>query len=241
MPAISVLMPVWNGCRGNNPSFLRSAVDSILKQSFTDFEFVIIDDGSTDQTPQILAEYANLDQRMRVFRNDTNLKIVRSLNKGISLCTAPLIARMDADDISVASRLQIQKDFLADRPDTAMCGSGMYVINEEGKLKMEHRHVCAYPAIKDFLKRGCAFVHGSVMYRKNVIDALGGYSADLQYDYAEDYELWVRMAAKYVVENIPERTLYFHRDHGSKSSFAHREQQDKATKAVINKAAELLK
>lgn len=241
MPEISILMPVWNGCRDGKETYLIQAIESILDQTFTDFEFIIVDDGSTDNTQAVLAFYEKKDQRIRIFRNDTNQKIVRSLNRGLSMCKAPLVARMDADDISTVTRLQIQKEFLDNRPETVMCGTRMYVINSEGKLEFESTHPCAYSSVRDFLKRGCAFVHGSVMFRKSAIDALSGYSADPQYEYAEDYELWVRLAASNVVENIPDRTLYFHRNHGSKSSFTFRDQQSRATNAVINKAQQLLK
>lgn len=235
-PQISILMPVWNGCEKGRAPFLRFAMESILNQTFEDWELVVIDDGSTDQTPRMLATYAAGDSRIRVARNEKNLKIVRALNKGLQMCRAPLVARHDADDYSTVTRLELQKRFLDDRPETALCGTGMYVVNEEGKLKMEVHHPCAWPAIKEHLKtRGCPFVHGSVMFRKDVITGLGGYSPAPQFEYAEDFELWVRVAAAgHKVENIPDRSLYFHRDHGAKSSIVYRAQQERASRLILS-------
>jgi len=239
MPAISVLMPVWNGLRNGSDYFLKMAVESILDQTFQDFEFVIVDDGSTDQTVAFLSRYG--DPRMRVIRSPSNGGIVSALNRGLAECRAPLVARQDADDVSTVTRLEIQRAFLGDRPETAMCGSWMYVINEEGKLVM---HVddrpCAYSVIREFLKKGSPFVHGSVMYRREVVAKLGGYSTDPRFRHAEDYELWVRMAKNHVVENIPGATLYFHRNHGSKISEVYKGAQEKATKLIMEIAKAIL-
>ena len=240
MAAISVLMPVWNGCRNGNESFLRLAIESILDQTFRDIEFVIVDDGSTDNTPAILKQYASNDSRIKIIVDDRNIGIVGALNHGLRHCTSPLIARQDADDISTVTRLELQKKFLDDRPETAMCGTGMYVINEEGKLMFEIEHACNYGVIRSALKSGCSFVHGSVMYRKSVIDSLNGYSSDPRFQHAEDYELWVRMAKNHHIENIPGKRFYFHRDHSSKIGNIHRAQQENASRLIMQIASETL-
>jgi glycosyltransferase involved in cell wall biosynthesis len=239
MPQISVLMPVWNGCR-NGDEYLNTAIESILKQTFTDFQFVIVDDGSTDHTSQVLTKYAATDKRIEIFRNETNLKIVKSLNIGLSKCTGRYIARMDADDISTVTRLEVQKDFLDNRPETAMCGSGMYVINHESKLEFEVNHPCNYVSVKPALARGCVFVHGSVMFRKDKVLEIGGYSEDPNVEYAEDYDLWVRLAENNVIENIPNKSLYFHRNHPTKSSNTFRSRQEQSTRNVMDKARRIL-
>ena len=231
VPAISVLMPVWNGLRNGSDMFLKMAVESVLDQTFTDFEFVVVDDGSTDQTLSFLRRY--VDPRIMVVRSQVNEGIVSALNKGLKACRAPYIARMDADDVSTVTRLEIQKTFLDNRPQTAMCGTAMYVINEEGKLVMHiNDRPCNYTVVREFLKRGSPFVHGSVMYRKDVVLGLGGYSPDPRFKHAEDYELWVRMAKGHVIENIPDATLYFHRNHGSKISEVYKGQQETATRLI---------
>lgn len=236
MPQISVLMPVWNGCKDGKEPFLRKAIESILGQTFSNLEMVIVDDGSTDNTLDVLKEYQRRDGRIRILKNDKNMKIVRTLNKGLDACQAPLVARQDADDYSTVTRLQIQKRFMDDRPKTEMCGTGMYVIDYEGKLKMEIMRPCTHELLKDFLlKKGCPFVHGSVMFRRETVSNMGGYSSNPDFEYAEDFELWSRIVKNgHRVENIPDRSLYFHRDHGTKSSVVYRTQQEKATRLILS-------
>ena len=133
-PGVSVVMSVYNG-----QEFLREAIESILRQSYGDFEFVIIDDGSTDRTAEILAEYAGRDARIRLQRHENKGRAV-SLNIGIELARAPYIARMDADDVSASERLRRQVDYMRDHPDTVMVGSWAQVIDLEGAV-MAHCHV----------------------------------------------------------------------------------------------------
>lgn len=226
-------MPVWNGCRSGD-RYLRMAIESIRSQTLRDWEMVVVDDGSTDATPAILSEFAAKDQRIRVLRNDSNERIVRALNRGLKECRAPLVARMDADDYCTVTRLELQKRFMDERPSTALCGTGMYVVDEEDRLVMEVRRPCAVGPIREFLKSGCPFPHGSVMFRRDVVLGLGGYSTEPEFEYAEDYELWVRMAiAGHDLENIPDRSLYFHRNHGNKSSSVHARQQEVASRRVV--------
>jgi len=239
-PEISVLMPVYNGCRDGSDSFLRQAIDSILNQTFENFEFVIVNDGSTDGTSDILNDYAKKDRRIEIINNPSNMKIMKSLNIGLLNCTAPYVARQDADDISTVTRLEVQKKFMDDRPETVLCGTGMYVIDEGNHLIMEIQHPCNYQVLRNSLKNGCFIVHGSVMFRKDPVMEVGGYSTDQQYLHAEDYELWVRLASRYVVENIPNRTLYFHRDHKSKIGNVFKKEQEIATRRIMDLARKML-
>ncbi|HUT60392.1 MAG TPA: glycosyltransferase [Phycisphaerae bacterium] len=253
-PAVSVLMPVYNGCsapraglikrllrrrrrpgvQADIPSFLRLSIESVLDQTFEDFEFVIVDDGSMDGTPAVLAQYAARDDRIRVVRSRANRGVAAALNLGLRQCRAPLVARQDADDLSTVTRLEVQKAFMDGRPRTAMCGTGAYVINAEGKLMFEVRHVCANEEVRRFLAgAGCPFVHGSVMFRKECVQELGGYSEQERFRHAEDYEMWVRLAGKYVLENVPDRSLYFHRQHDSKVGEVHRSRQERATERIL--------
>lgn len=241
MPSISVLMPVWNGCRNGNDTFLSVAVESVLTQTFSDFEFVIVDDGSRDNTPALLEQFKSKDSRIKVVTLPENTGIVNALNVGLDHCQCEYVARQDADDISTVTRLEIEKRFLDDRPNTAMCGSGMYVINPEGNLLMEiNDRPCSYPAIRETLKTCCVFVHGSVMYRKAAVVSVGKYSSDQKYKHAEDYELWVRLAKNYVVENIPNKTLYYHREHQSKIGNVYKGQQEAASMAIMELAKRTL-
>lgn len=240
-PEISVLMPVWNGCRNGNDSFLRKAIESILQQTFENWEMIVVDDGSADDTPRVLSSYADSDPRIRPFRLHRNSGIVAALNFGLERCCSNLVARQDADDLSTVTRLEIQKKFLDDRPGTAMCGSWMYVIDEQGKLVMEcNDRPCAYAVVREELKNRCVFVHGSVMFRKDAVMKVGGYSTDLRFRHAEDYELWVRLAKDNVIENMPGRTLYFHRNHSSKISTVYQKQQETASSLIAEIAEKTL-
>ena len=125
-PIVTVLMSVYNGER-----YLNEAIDSILAQTFTDFEFLIIDDASTDSTPKILHSYD--DPRIRIVTNEENLGLTKSLNKGLALAQGEYIARMDADDISLPERLMMQLNFLIDNKTVPLVGSGAIMIDEDGK------------------------------------------------------------------------------------------------------------
>jgi glycosyltransferase involved in cell wall biosynthesis len=240
-PKISVLMPVWNGATGQKEEWLCIAIRSILDQTFEDFEFVIVNDGSTDDTHKVLKKYADEDDRIRIFDMPKNQGIVAALNHGLRQCRGKYIARQDSDDISTVTRLEIEKKFLDDRPETAMCGTGMYVINEEGKLIMEiNDRPCNPEVIRESLKTCCVFVHGSVMFRREVMEKLGGYSGEARFQHAEDFEMWVRMAKDHRLENIPGKTLYFHRNHGSKIGEVHRVQQETASRLIMDIARQTL-
>jgi len=240
-PEVSVLMPVWNGCRNGSDKFLRMAIESILNQTFENFEFIMVDDGSRDATPAILEEYKSRDKRIRIVTLPENGGIQKALNVGLRECRSKIVARQDADDMSTVTRLEVQKKFLDDRPVTAMCGTGMYVINEEGKLVMEiNDRPCNYAPVREELKERCVFVHGSVMFRKSAVLDVGGYSEDSRVRHAEDYELWVRLAKDYSVENIPGCTLYFHREHRSKIGNVHSAEQTAATRLISGIARQSL-
>lgn len=241
MPDISVLMPVYNGCSRGRESYLRMAIESILSQTCPEWEMVIVDDGSQDDTPRVLSEYAASDQRITIVRNESNEKIAKALNKGLRECSAPLVARQDADDYSSATRLETQKRFMDAWPNIATCGSSMLVVDEDGKLIRKVIHPCEWPIIKEALKNSCCFAHGSVMFRKDAVLALGGYSDNPDFEYAEDYELWARMAiAGHKLENVRE-PLYFHRNHPATSSNQNSRRQMRSTRLVMAKASSGIK
>ena len=127
-PAISVVMSVYNGAR-----YLHPAVESILEQDFADFEFIIVDDGSTDGSGAILLEFAEKDARIRLIQRE-NRGLVASLNEAIALARAPLIARMDCDDIAMPDRFTRQIEYLADHPEIAIVGSHIHEIDEDGAI-----------------------------------------------------------------------------------------------------------
>ncbi|TXK23335.1 glycosyltransferase [Pontibacter qinzhouensis] len=196
MPALTVLMPVYNA-----EKFLAEAIDSILQQTFADFEFIIIDDGSEDSTAAIVASYS--DTRIRFVQNERNLGISATLNKGIILAAAPLIARMDADDISCPERLQKQFEYMQANPDCAMVSSLVKVITEDGQLVRvdQFRSEFFYYNLT-FI---CWIYHPTVMYRKAAVEEAGMYAVP----YAEDFELFWQLSRRHKIYNLPEIMLHY--------------------------------
>lgn len=202
-PQITVLMPVHNGGK-----YLSTAIESVLVQTFREMELLVVDDGSTDETPDTLAAYAGRDGRIRVIRNEANLGIVASLNRGIAEIRTPLTARMDADDISFSERLEKQYRFLEAHPTVALVGTWAEIWENEKNTGKAHRHPADAARIRFELLFGNPFVHSSVMMRTAMVREAGGYVAPRTV-YPEDYDLWSRISKKAGVANIPEMlTVY---------------------------------
>lgn len=191
-PDVSVVMAVRNGER-----FLEKAVRSILAQTLTNLELIVIDDGSQDRTPEILDRFG--DARMRVLTQPAR-GLADALNRGVSLARAGLIARMDADDVAMPDRLREQFAFMQDHPQTGLLGTSTMVIDEEGSLLRQWTPPTSHREIRGALIRANQFAHSSVMFRKQVFDAVGGYS---DMPFAQDYDLWLRMATHCEVANLP--------------------------------------
>lgn len=200
-PKVSVLMSVLNGER-----YLSEAVDSILNQTFTDFEFIVIDDGSTDTTPDILAEYAHRDHRMVIIQNKQNIGLTRSLNKGLALARGEYIARQDADDISLPHRLQLQASFLDHHPETVLISSNYEIIDEGGcQIKITQKLTDPILVTWGLLFANYVGGHGVVMFRRAPVINLGGYAEE--YRYAQDYQLWSRLVGVGSITILPEVLL----------------------------------
>jgi glycosyltransferase involved in cell wall biosynthesis len=202
VPAVSVLLPTYNNAR-----FLAAAVESVLAQSFGDFELIVVDDGSADGTPDVLAGFH--DPRLAVVRHGRNLGITPALNRGLAQCRADLVARMDGDDLSEPDRFRRQADFLARHPDHALVGSNALEMDDAGRVvglrerPLSHEEVAAH-----LIERGNAVVHGSAMFRRQAVADLGGYREPLRL--VEDYDLWLRLSERARLANLPE-PLYRHR------------------------------
>ena len=184
-PRITVLMSVYNG-----EKYLREAIDSILNQTFKDLEFLIINDGSTDKTAEILQSYQ--DPRIKIINNQKNIGLTKSLNKGLKLAKGEYIARMDADDISYQDRLQVQYDYLKNNPEVDLVGSWNDVIDDIGNTISFWK--CNYSSediyyILNF--RNC-LTHCSLLFRKELVVNNGGYNETMKN--AQDYELWSRIS-----------------------------------------------
>lgn len=214
-PKITVLMPVFNG-----EKYINQAVDSILNQTSKDFEFLIINDGSSDNTAEILRNYN--DHRIRIIHNEKNIGLTRSLNKGIKLSQGEYIARMDADDISLPTRLERQVKFLQENMKIALLGTFSHLIDDKGRIIGGLYKPTDYHIIKKDLKHINSFVHGSVMIRKEPLLTIGKY--DVFFKRAQDYDLWLRLSQEHPVVNLPEY-LYKHRIHNESIEIKYRKEQ----------------
>jgi glycosyltransferase involved in cell wall biosynthesis len=211
-PKISVIMSVYNG-----EKYLGEAIESVLGQTFTDFDFIIVNDGSTDGSLEIIQSYH--DERIRVMNNESNLGLTKSLNKAIKESGGEYIARQDADDISLPDRFGEQVRFLEKHQEVALLGTSVYRIDSNGKT-IGKMIMLARPTMKDLL-RGNQFNHGSVMFRRRLLDDVDGYN-DL-FRYVQDYELWLRIARHHEVRNLT-RILYKLRVHNQNVRFTNVEE-----------------
>lgn len=190
-------MSVYNGER-----YLEEAIESILAQTFRDFELLIVDDGSTDKSAKILAGAASRDVRIRIVTNPSNIGLTRSLNKALAEARGTLIARMDADDIALPERLERQIAFLQNNPEVGVVGTAYRFINGRGETIGEKVILGDNRLIQRVLIRFNPFLHSSVMIRKGLLDRIGGY--DERYKKAQDYDLWMRLAPLCHFANLPE-------------------------------------
>ena len=199
MPKISVIMPAYNA-----EKYIKEAIDSILIQTFPDFEFIIIDDGSTDSTAEIVNGYS--DSKIRFWPNARNMGVAATLNRGLDLACGEYIARMDADDISMRERFSKQVDYLDTHPNVAVCGTAIELFCNEAVIGT--RFPSTEPEkIKEDLFFSCGIAHPSVMMRRTAILDLGGY--DPAFNGMEDYELWCRVADKSKIATLSEILLRY--------------------------------
>lgn len=221
VPRVSVILPVFNG-----GTYLKCAVDSVLGQTFTDFELLVINDGSSDGSTDYLREAA--DPRLNFIDLPANRGVIFASNLGLSLAKAPLIAMMDADDIAEPDRLAVQvTEFEASR-ELALLGTCAALIDSDGRRFGTIRPPLSVREIRSSMFLQNAFVHTSVMFRTSAARALGFYSDHAKH--AQDYDLFLRMALEYPCKNL-DRILVGYRVHGgqdSQTSIAR--QRDMATK-----------
>lgn len=198
IPKISVVMPVYNG-----ENYLTEAIDSILSQTFTDFELLIINDGSSDRSEQIIQSYP--DDRIVYIKNEKNIGLIKTLNKGLDLAKGEYIARMDQDDISHPERFSRQVALLEENLEIGVCGTWFTLFSENGKDRVI-KHPESHKSIKIGLIIKSLIGHPTVMMRKN---AMNNYRYDVNYQAAEDYELWTRLIRITKFHNIQESLLQY--------------------------------
>ena len=202
---VSVVMSVFN-----SDTYLDEAINSILKQTFTDFEFIIINDGSGDNSKAIIDHYAAIDKRIVVVNNERNVGLASSLNKAIELSRGKYIARQDADDLSGSRRLEVQLAYALEHEDVDLIGSNNYLIDVNGEVVYENRsHSEKKQFYKYLLNSSGIFTHGSVLIKKQKLIEVGLY--DPRFYYSQDGELWLRFISKGAEIRILHEPLYYFR------------------------------
>lgn len=220
-PKVSVVMPVYNA-----EPFVGPAIESVLKQTFTDFEFIIINDGSTDSSTEVLRRYDDMDERIRLVEQ-RNQGITPTLNRGVALARGKYIARMDADDICLPERFQLQVDYLDAHSSCVLVGGNVEPIDQDGKtIQLDDKRFGKYVRGMNFpqehdaieerlLTAGWAFMHPTVMMCREAVTRVGGYNPKIKD--AEDVDLFIRLAEIGRVANLPD-TLLKYRYHDTQIS-----------------------
>lgn len=214
-PRISVLMPAYN-----SEKYIAESIESILNQSFKDFEFIIINDGSTDGTAKIIKEYAKNDSRIRFVNHSKNKGLIGVLNEGLGLATGEYIARMDSDDISLPSRFEKQIAYMDAHPECGVLGTWFQVF---GNMNDVVRHPENIGFLNLLINQHVG--HPTVMLRKSVIDKYD-FRYSPEYKHAEDFELWSRMVLVTEIHNLPEILLWYRWADANISVVHSQEQQD---------------
>lgn len=225
-PRVSVIMPAYNV-----EKYIKEAIDSVLAQTYVNFEFIIINDGSTDNTAEIIQSYQ--DDRIVFINKKTNGGLVSCLNYGLDIARGAYIARMDADDISLPERLSLQVQFMDRHSRVGVLGSWFFIF---GDICPRVERKPKYPGLKDMLK--CSPVgHPTAMFRKSVFDKYNlRYNPD--YKHAEDYELWVRACRVTKIANI-QQVLLKYRWHGENVSCKHEREQIQTSLVIQQKIKKL--
>jgi len=231
---VSVLMAVHDG-----EKYLRQAVDSILAQTFSDFEFIIVDDGSSDNTIPMLEKYAAEDRRIVLVRNKINLGLARSLNFGLDLAKGEYIARMDADDVSLPERFAVQVLFLDTHPKVGALATAANLIDAQGMVgplvQFPEQHV-RLQWIMCFFEN--PIIHPSVMLRRKVIGDKGGY--DESFITSQDFDLWSRMAQSTELANIQDVYLHLRKHEENISHTRYHQQQADALRISASLISSIL-
>jgi glycosyltransferase involved in cell wall biosynthesis len=199
-PRVTVLMPVYNG-----ELHVADAIESVLSQSFADFELLIVNDGSTDRTGEIVGSYD--DPRVVVIDNPRNLGLGRALNVGVRFARGELMARLDADDVSHPERLARQIALMDSQPSVAMVGTWFTETDAEGRVVIRGTPPADPTAMRWSLLFHCPIIHSTVMLRRSVLEEVGPYDESIRY--AEDYDLWTRIARTMIITNVEEMLVEY--------------------------------
>jgi len=208
-PLVSVILPVYNG-----KAYIRGAIQSILCQTFKDFELIVIDDGSTDDSAAIIDSFSDL--RIRSFRQ-ANQGLASTLNRGIALARGEYIARQDQDDLSGPKRLTLQIAFMESHPQCVLLGSWAQIMEGDRLVKRFHRHPVDDVTLRYQLLFNNPFVHSSILMRRSTLLQAGGYTTNPERQPPEDYELWSRLSRFGSIANIGALLLTYREVDGSMS------------------------
>jgi glycosyltransferase involved in cell wall biosynthesis len=228
MPPVSVIMAVHNSAE-----YLALAVESILAQTFRDFEFIIIDDGSTDESAAILKRYADTDNRIRLISRP-NKGLTKSLNEGVALAQGEFVARMDADDIASPERFQLQVDFLRAHPEVVLLGGCYDLIDDAGRFLRRMDQPSDNERLQELcLVGGTPICHPLVMMRLDALKRVNGY--DESYEVSQDLDLWLRMGEIGQMACLPQVLLKY-RLHAKSASEKKQRKQTANTKRACEDA-----
>ncbi len=217
VPAISVVMPVYN-----QAAYCRAAIQSIRKQTVRDLELIIVDDGSTDGSAEIIDSLARPRPAHPGSPPARTRGVSAAANAGLALARGELAARADSDDLCVADRLAVQMAYLAKHPRVVALGGAMMGIAADGRLLNRIDYSTDPAAVASILLRGCAIGNPTATMRRSAVMRIGGYRE--QFDYAEDYDLWLRLSEHGELANLP-KILAFYRWHGGNVSARHSRRQ----------------
>lgn len=219
-PAVTVFMAVYNAA-----AYLSQAIESVLAQTFRDFELLIINDGSTDNSTAIIEKYP--DPRIRILNNETNKGLYFTRWRGVHEARGDFFAILDSDDIAMPERLAIQYDYMIQNPDVAICGTRTELINSKGEVTGMSKSYSGNKNVLMIFEN--VLMNSSVMIRTELIRLVGSYK---EYDLAEDYDLALRLAEKYRIEILNE-VLVKYRIHGNNTSYNNIERLRESLKEIL--------
>jgi glycosyltransferase involved in cell wall biosynthesis len=213
-PIISIILPTYNGGK-----YIRRAIDSIISQSFNSWELLVIDDGSSDDTESFIKEYIKINSKIIYIKNEVNLGIQKTLNKGLREAKGEYIARIDDDDEWIdKDKLKKQVLFLDDNFDYVLVGTGVVVIDENNNELFRYLLPEKNEDIRNKILGKNCFIHSSVMFKKDIVLKVGGYDESQNTRHVEDYDLWLRMGILGKFANLPIYAVNFTQREGSLSS-----------------------
>jgi len=234
IPLVSVLLPCYN-----TEQYVEETIDSLLGQTYSNFEIVAINDCSTDSTLDILNRLAQKDDRIKVFSNENNLKLIKTLNKGVGLCRGEFIARMDADDIALPERLEKEVRFLQENPDHDIVSTQFATFRTGSKKLSPHSNPTKNEELKAYLLFKSGICHPASMMRKRLFTELN-LSFEEEYLHVEDYALWSKAIYKTKLGNIGGEPLLLYRVHKSQVSSLYEDLQTENKKKVFKIHCEYL-